>query len=119
MAVEATVADLQLANRLISEVMGQSLERLVYYGCEEYAGQLNSGQPYTHLKPVVVIAILEEPLWSGTEQIHHQFVLTDRESGRELSDTLSIHTRPYDDLLLLFECKLKKILPILGFQDKN
>ena len=30
------------------------VQRLVFYGCEEYAGQLRSGEPYTQLKPVVV-----------------------------------------------------------------
>jgi len=68
------------------------VQRLVFYGCEEYAGQLRAGDPYTVLKPVVVIALLKETLWTETPQLHHRFVLTDRESGRELTDTLSIHT---------------------------
>lgn len=67
------------------------MQRLVFYACEEYAGQLCSGEPYTQLKPVVVIALLEEPLWREAKQYRHRFVLTDRESGRELSETLSIH----------------------------
>jgi predicted transposase/invertase (TIGR01784 family) len=68
------------------------VQRLVFYGCEEYAGQLRSGDLYTTLKPVVVIALLKETLWTDTEQLHHRFALTDRESGRELTNTLSIHT---------------------------
>lgn len=67
------------------------VQRLVFYACEEYAGQLNSGELYTQLKPVVVIALLEESLWSNDLQYQHRFVLTDRASGRELSETLSIH----------------------------
>ncbi len=68
------------------------VQRLVFYGCEKYAGQLRAGEPYTQLKPVLVIAMLEETLWIETDQLHHRFALTDRESGRELTDTLSIHT---------------------------
>ncbi|MBX3416809.1 MAG: Rpn family recombination-promoting nuclease/putative transposase [Pirellulaceae bacterium] len=68
------------------------VQRLVFYGCDEYAGQLRSGEPYTALKPVVVIALMEETLWADTAQLHHRFALMDRESGRELTDTLSIHT---------------------------
>jgi predicted transposase/invertase (TIGR01784 family) len=68
------------------------VQRLVFYGCDEYAGQLRAGDPYTALQPVVVIALLKEMLWTDTPQLHHRFALTDRESGRELTDTLSIHT---------------------------
>jgi hypothetical protein len=36
------------------------VQRLVFYDCEKYAGQLRSGEPHTQLKTVVVIALLEE-----------------------------------------------------------
>jgi predicted transposase/invertase (TIGR01784 family) len=68
------------------------IERLVFYGCEIYADQLRTGQDYTRLKPVVIIALVEETIWPEVTQLHHQFLFTDQESGRTLSDTLSVHT---------------------------
>jgi predicted transposase/invertase (TIGR01784 family) len=35
------------------------IQRLVYYGCEVYAGQLRSGDDYSILKPIYTICFLE------------------------------------------------------------
>ncbi len=68
------------------------VQRLVFYGCEIFADQLRTGDDYTGLKPVVVIALLRGTLWPESDQLHHRFMLTDADSGRRLSDALSIHT---------------------------
>ncbi|MDP1562455.1 MAG: Rpn family recombination-promoting nuclease/putative transposase, partial [Pirellulaceae bacterium] len=67
------------------------VQRLVFYASELYADQLRRGDEYRQLKPVIIIALVEDLVWAETRQPHHRFELTDRESGRVLSDTLSIH----------------------------
>ncbi|MEZ6111308.1 MAG: Rpn family recombination-promoting nuclease/putative transposase [Pirellulaceae bacterium] len=66
--------------------------RIVFYGCELYAGQLQAGEDYSELKPVYSICIADGILWRDARQVHHAFRLTDRESGRTLPNTLEIHT---------------------------
>lgn len=68
------------------------IERLVFYGCELYAGQLKNGQGYGQLKPVFVICLLEGCLWKDTARVHHAFRMMDKESGRTLDNSLAIHT---------------------------
>ncbi len=67
------------------------VQRLVFYGAELYSDQLRSGDEYRQLKPVIIIALVEDVVWSESGQRHHRFELTDRPSGRVLADTLSIH----------------------------
>lgn len=52
---------------------------------------LNSILEPRQLKPVIIIALVEDLVWTETFQRHHRFELTDRQSGRVLFDTLSIH----------------------------
>lgn len=68
------------------------VERIVFYGCEIYAGQLKAGDDYAQLKPPFSICLIDGILWNDAEKVHHAFRLTDRESGRELNGTLEIHT---------------------------
>jgi predicted transposase/invertase (TIGR01784 family) len=68
------------------------MQRLVFYGCELFADQLRAGDDYTKLKPVVIIALLEESIWPESKQLHHRFILTDSDSGRQMENTLSVHT---------------------------
>ena len=74
------------------EVFLGLVERLVYYSCELYAGQLKEGDDYSQIRPVYTICLTNEVLWKGGKQGHHAFRLTDRESGRVLDGTLEIHT---------------------------
>ena len=67
------------------------IKRIVFYGCEVYAGQLKAGDDYSKLKPVYSICLLEGSLWAKSPKVHHAFRLTDQ-SGRTLSHTLEIHT---------------------------
>jgi predicted transposase/invertase (TIGR01784 family) len=68
------------------------VKRIVFYGCEVYAGQLKAGDDYSALKPVYSICLLEGQLWDDSPKVHHAFRLEDRDSGRLLAETLEIHT---------------------------
>ena len=68
------------------------VKRIVFYGCEVYAGQLKAGDDYSVLKPVYSICLLEGQLWDDSPKVHHAFRLVDQDSGRLLGDTLEIHT---------------------------
>ena len=68
------------------------VQRIVFYGCELYAGQLKAGDDYTGLHPVYSICLVNGILWPDATQVHHAFCLADRESGRTLHGMLEIHT---------------------------
>ncbi|MEN9553956.1 MAG: hypothetical protein RLZZ232_242 [Planctomycetota bacterium] len=67
-------------------------KRMVFYGCEVFAGQMRAGQNYQMLKPVYCIGLLKGRLWADSARVHHAFRLTDRETGRCLEETLEVHT---------------------------
>ena len=66
-------------------------KRAVFYACEAYTDQLRIGQGYSDLKATYSICLLMRNLWED-DQLHHQFQLVDRESGRILEDSIEIHT---------------------------
>ena len=66
-------------------------KRLVFYGCELYAGQLSQGEDYTCLRPVYSISILNEFLFGQEAAGHHRFRLADIENKRVLENTFEIH----------------------------
>lgn len=68
------------------------VKRIVFYGCEVYAGQLKAGDDYSELKPVYSICLLQGQLWDDSPKVHHAFRLVDRDSGRLLEETFEIHT---------------------------
>ena len=68
------------------------IQRIVFYGCEIYAGQLKLGDDYSLLKPAFSICLLDGVLWNDAKKVHHAFRFTDQESGRTLTETLEIHT---------------------------
>jgi predicted transposase/invertase (TIGR01784 family) len=68
------------------------VQRIVFYGCELYAGQLKAGDDYENLRPVYSICLLNGMLWPDTPLVHHAFRLADAASGRVLQGTLEIHT---------------------------
>jgi predicted transposase/invertase (TIGR01784 family) len=67
-------------------------QRIVYYACELYADQLQTGTDYARLCPVYSIWIINGVLWPDAAPVHHAFRLTDGKSGRVLNETLEIHT---------------------------
>jgi predicted transposase/invertase (TIGR01784 family) len=72
-------------------VLAGLVQRIVFYGCELYAGQLLQGDRWTELNPVYSICLLDGILWRDAAQVHHTFRLTDQKSGRVLAGTLEIH----------------------------
>ncbi len=68
------------------------VQRMVFYGCDLYAGQLQTGQKHESLHPVYTIWLVNGILWPDAKRVHHAFRLTDQPSGRTLDDTLAIHT---------------------------
>jgi predicted transposase/invertase (TIGR01784 family) len=68
------------------------MQRIVFYGCELYSGQLKAGEGYAGLHPVYSICLLNGILWPDATQVHHAFRLADAQSGRILAGTLEIHT---------------------------
>ena len=58
------------------------VQRMVFYGCELYAGQLKSGDEYENVNPVYTIWRINGILWPDAAAVHHAFRLTDKESGR-------------------------------------
>ena len=68
------------------------VQRIVFYGCELYAGQLKAGENYDELRPAYSICLIDGILWRDATAVHHRFQLVDQPSGRVLHDTLEIHT---------------------------
>ena len=60
------------------------VQRIVFYGCELYAGQLVSGKDYDTLNPVYSIWLVNGILWPDATRVQHVFRLADAESGRGL-----------------------------------
>ena len=67
------------------------IQRVIFYGCELYAGQMKSGDDYSQLKPVFAICLLEGILWQDSRRVHHAFRLVDQETNRVLKDTIEFH----------------------------
>ena len=67
-------------------------ERLVYYACSLYVEQLALTDQYAKLEPAISICLLNNELFRDSAQAHHRFQLVDRESGRELSRAIEVHT---------------------------
>ena len=67
-------------------------KRIVFYGCELYAGQLKAGDDYAGLHPVYSICLVNGILWPDATRVHHAFRLADAQSRRILPETLEIHT---------------------------
>ncbi len=67
------------------------IQRIVFYGCELYSGQIKAGDDYTELKPVFAICLLEGVLWADSQRVHHAFRLVDQETNRVLRDTIEFH----------------------------
>ena len=63
------------------------VQRIVFYGCELYAGQLKAGEEYAELNPVYSICLLDGILWKDANAVHHRFQLCDQTSGRVLNES--------------------------------
>lgn len=68
------------------------IERLVYYACSMYVDQLSKRGNYALAAPSLSICLLNRVLFEQTRQPHHRFQMLDRQSGRELSNAIEVHT---------------------------
>lgn len=68
------------------------LQRLMYYACSMYVDQLELGQSYAQANAAISICLLSHRLFQGTDQAHHRFEMVDTKSGRELENTVEVHT---------------------------
>ncbi len=53
---------------------------------------INTGEGYENLRPAISICLLNRVLFEDTKAPHHRFRLCDPEQGRELSDSIEVHT---------------------------
>nr|WP_102345839.1 Rpn family recombination-promoting nuclease/putative transposase [Bacillus sp. Marseille-P3661] len=67
-------------------------ERILYYWAKTYTSSIHSGQPYTMLKPTIMITILNYPLFpSETDLFHTVFHIKEETDHFQWSDYLEFH----------------------------
>ncbi len=67
-------------------------ERVVWYTAKHYDQQLEEGERFSALRPVTMICFVNDVLFDDhSGQYHWCFKLTDKDSGRELTDQFVIH----------------------------
>ena len=94
------------------EILLGQVQRLVYYSCELYAGQLKKGDKYFQIRPIYTICLTNQILWKDGRQGHHAFRLTDRDSSRVLDGTLEVHTIELPRYTLITEGDLQTASPL-------
>ena len=68
------------------------IERLLWYTAKHYDQQLEQGQEYAALRPVIMVCFLNDILFDDDSgQYHWCFKLIDQDSGRQLTDQFVIH----------------------------
>jgi predicted transposase/invertase (TIGR01784 family) len=66
--------------------------RIVYTWADIYQGQIEAGENYNELMPVISIWILNHTMFPESKALHHRFQLYDPKNKVSLSDHLTIHT---------------------------
>ena len=66
-------------------------ERILYTWSDIYQSQLQSGEPFSELHPVISIWMLTENLIPESPAFHHRFQLVDQENQKRLSEHCSVH----------------------------
>ncbi|MCH1624446.1 Rpn family recombination-promoting nuclease/putative transposase [Fredinandcohnia sp. SECRCQ15] len=91
-------------------------ERILYYWAKTYASSITSGQPYTLLKPTIMISILNYPLFpSETNSFHTCFRITEDTEQFLWSNHLEFHV--FD--LSAFMLQWRKYRREIRNQEKN
>jgi len=67
-------------------------ERLIFYTSKMITEQINKGEPYSQIKKVVSIAILDFKLIKENDVYHNAFTLYDKNTQTQFSEKLEIHT---------------------------
>jgi len=69
------------------------VNRILYYWAKCYTGQLQKGNPYQKLQPVVSIVVVEFPLFPELTKLHNTFyIMAQDEPEYVLTEDLQIHT---------------------------
>lgn len=71
-------------------------ERMLYAWATLYKAQLEKGDRYTELRPVVSIWLIDENTFRGVTGFHHRFRVRDDAGGLELSSHLELHVLELD-----------------------
>ena len=71
-------------------------ERMLYAWATLYKAQLEKGDKYTELRPVVSIWIMDENTFRGATGFHHRFRVRDDAGVLELSSHLELHVLELD-----------------------
>ena len=66
-------------------------ERMLYTWSDIYQSQIQSGEQFSELSPVISIWMLTENLFSESPAFHHHFQMVDQANEKRLSDHCSIH----------------------------
>ncbi|MGL4593956.1 MAG: Rpn family recombination-promoting nuclease/putative transposase, partial [Thermoguttaceae bacterium] len=67
-------------------------DRITYYGCRTFGGQMLLGSPYSSLRSVVAIAVTTFEMFDALSSIHNSFRLTAKADPRViLTDLLQMH----------------------------
>ncbi|MBN2443826.1 MAG: PD-(D/E)XK nuclease family transposase [Spirochaetales bacterium] len=93
--LDVKATDLQ-GNHYDIEVQAGKLDdftnRILFYWAKQYANQLEKGQDYALLKPVICINLVDGTLFPGIEKLHTCYVISEKDNpGFVLSDHLIIH----------------------------
>jgi len=71
-------------------------ERMLYAWATLYKAQLEKGDKYTELRPVVSIWLMDENTFRGATAFHHRFRIRDEYGVLELSSHLELHVLELD-----------------------
>lgn len=71
-------------------------ERMLYAWATLYKAQLEKGDKYTELRPVVSIWLMDQNTFRGATGFHHRFRVRDDEGILELSSHLELHVLELD-----------------------
>jgi len=68
------------------------VNRSLYYWARLYSDQLEKGNQYRMIRPVVCINLLNFVLFPDTPEYHHHFIITDaKDPQRQLTEDLQLH----------------------------
>ena len=71
-------------------------ERMLYTWSDIYQSQIQSGEQFSELRPVISIWMLTENLFPKSPAFHHHFQIVDQDNQIKLSDQCSIHLLELD-----------------------
>jgi predicted transposase/invertase (TIGR01784 family) len=77
--------------------------RFTHYACSVFVGQMNAGDPYMALQPVISLLFMEEDLFPEEKHWHLCFELRERTSGRRFTRALEFHVLQFSKFNLTAE----------------